>query len=432
MLINGHIPRMVVCSIKPDYRLFMFYPLSLFIGLRYTRAKRTNGFVSFISLFSTAGITIGVLALIIVLSVMNGFEQDLKVRILGAVPHITFTQSSDKEKGTQNNNTPEALTSHPDIRAVIPFIQTEAMIQSPHQIQGAIVQGINPNQYPKWDVIAQNMIVGSVQNLQAGEYNVILGRDIARLLGVRLNDKVRLISTQGSVFTPMGRVPSQRKFTVVGIFSVGSDVDSTQVLVNYADARRLTRTHKEDKTYRVYANDPFDVDAIIEQTFLAHIESSNWKTVRGELFQAVKMEKNMIGLLLFLIITVAVFNILSSLVLMVTEKEGAVAILKTLGMKNSTIVQIFVIQGAWTGVLGALAGGALGILIALNLNEILSAIGLNLLAQASGGARLLPVLFDWQQIFFIIFGAIMLSLIATLYPAFKAAGVKPAEALRYE
>ena len=184
--------------------------------------------------------------------------------------------------------------------------------------------------------------------------------------------------------------------------------------------------------HRVFVHDTFAVNELASRNFFSNFDSLDWQTTRGELFQAVKMEKNMIGLLLFLIITVAVFNILSSLVMLVTEKETDVAIMKTLGMNRPTIVQIFVIQGAWTGVLGAISGGIMGVTLAANLNEFMSLIGLNLLAQASGGARLLPVLFDWSQIASIIFGAIALSLLATLYPAFRAANVKPAEALRYE
>ncbi|WP_017220045.1 lipoprotein-releasing ABC transporter permease subunit [Moritella dasanensis] len=410
----------------------MYYPLSLLIGLRYTRSKRNNRFVSFITLFSTAGITIGVLALITVLSVMNGFEQDLKVRILGAVPHVIVTPKSDMDNVDVDDSL-AALADDPLVAAVTPFLQADAMVQSKSQIQGAQLQGIDPTSYPQWDVIRQNMLIGDISLLQPGKYNIIIGRSMAKSLDVELGDKIRLISTKGSVFTPMGRVPSQRKFTVVGIYSVGSDVEATQVLVNITDAGRLVRlSPSSPMQHRVFVHDPFSVNELANRDYFSHFDSLDWQTARGELFQAVKMEKNMIGLLLFLIITVAVFNILSSLVMLVTEKETDVAIMKTLGMNRPTIVQIFIIQGAWTGVLGAMAGGVAGIALAANLNEFMSLIGLNLLAQASGGARLLPVLFDWSQIASIIFGAIALSLLATLYPAFRAANIKPAEALRYE
>jgi len=408
----------------------MYYPLSLFIGLRYTRSKRNNRFVSFITLFSTAGITIGVLALITVLSVMNGFEQDLKTRILGAVPHVIVTP---KVGAIDTDKSLVELAKDPLVAAVTPFLQADAMVQSKSQIQGAQLQGIDPASYPEWDVIRQNMLIGDISLLQPGKYNIIIGRSMAKSLSVKLGDKVRLISTKGSVFTPMGRVPSQRKFTVIGIYSVGSNVEATQVLVNITDAGRLARIKAgSPMQHRVFVHDPFSVNELSSRDFFSNFDSVDWQTARGELFQAVKMEKNMIGLLLFLIITVAVFNILSSLVMLVTEKETDVAIMKTLGMNRPTIVQIFMIQGAWTGVLGAIAGGIMGIALAANLNEFMSLIGLNLLAQASGGARLLPVLFDWSQIAAIIFGAIALSLLATLYPAFRAANVKPAEALRYE
>ena len=408
----------------------MYYPLSLFIGLRYTRSKRNNRFVSFITLFSTAGITIGVLALITVLSVMNGFEQDLKTRILGAVPHVIVTPKSGSDNIDESLS---ALADDPLVAAVTPFLQADAMVQSKSQIQGAQLQGIDPSSYPQWDVIRQNMLIGDISLLQPGKYNIIIGRSMAKSLNVKLGDKIRLISTKGSIFTPMGRVPSQRKFTVVGIYSVGSDVEATQVLVNITDAGKLVRlSPSSPMQHRVFVHDPFSVNELASRDFFSNFDSLDWQTTRGELFQAVKMEKNMIGLLLFLIITVAVFNILSSLVMLVTEKETDVAIMKTLGMNRPTIVQIFVIQGAWTGVLGAISGGIMGVTLAANLNEFMSLIGLNLLAQASGGARLLPVLFDWSQIASIIFGAIALSLLATLYPAFRAANVKPAEALRYE
>ncbi len=408
----------------------MYYPLSLFVGLRYTRSKRHNRFFSFISLFSTAGITIGVMALITVLSVMNGFEGDLKARILGAIPHVII-QSTESDPITES--TQAKLQQDPLVRAVTPYIQGEAMIQSHSQIQGALLQGIDPETYPNWDVIRQNMLMGKIDALQPGQYNLIIGRSLAKSLKVKLGDNVRIISAQGSIYTPMGRIPSQRKFTVAGIYGVGSDVEATQVLVNINDAAKLMRKRKSEPfDQRLFVYDPFSVNELTSQDYFEALKAEDWQTSRGELFQAVKMEKNMISLLLFLIIAVAVFNILSSLVMMVTEKESEVAILKTLGMTRRTIVQIFVIQGAWTGVLGALAGGLFGCVLASYLNEFLSLIGLNLLAQASGGARLLPVVFDWWQIIFIVSGAILLSLLATLYPAFRAANVKPAEALRYE
>ena len=409
----------------------MYYPLSLFIGLRYTRSKRNNRFVSFITLFSTAGISIGVLALITVLSVMNGFEQDLKSRILGAVPHMIVTENSTAAQSP--SDALEQLQLDPLVHAVTPFLQADAMIQSRHQIQGAQLQGIDPDSYPHWDLIRNNMLTGNISELQAGQYNIVIGRSMAKSLQVNIGDKVRLLSTKGSMYTPMGRVPSQRKFTVVGIYAVGSDVEATQVLVNIQDAEKLVRkSATSPDQHRVFVYDPFTVNQLAEREYFSAFQALDWHTSRGELFQAVKMEKNMIGLLLFLIITVAVFNILSSLVMLVTEKEADVAILKTLGMQRVTLVQVFVIQGAWNGILGALSGAVLGITLASYLNEFMSLIGLNLLAQASGGTRVLPVLFDWWQIAAIILGAIVLSLLATLYPAFRAANVKPAEALRYE
>lgn len=408
----------------------MFYPLSLFIGLRYTKSKRNNKFVSFVALFSTGGITLGVLALITVLSVMNGFENELKTRILGAVPHVVISN----EQQALNNwevEIPELLKID-CVKSVEPIVSSEAIMQTEKSLQGVLFEGINPDLYGS-DIIKSHIFMGKLNDLEAGKYKVILGHSLARKLNVNLGDKVRLISARGTRYTPIGRLPSQRNFTVAGLFDVGSDVDKYLVLMHQQDAARLIRINKDQITgLRIYLDDPFDIQTWQAPDLKDGLLLTDWRETHGELFAAVKMEKNMIWLLLCLIIAVAAFNILSSSVMVVSDKNAEVAILKTLGISGKTLNLIFIIQGAWSGIIGAFIGTGAGLLLSSYINEVMSFLGLHLLANASGGARTLPVLHEPTQIFVIMFGAMLLSLIATLYPAYRAGKVSPVEALRYE
>ena len=408
----------------------MFYPLSLFIGLRYTKSKRNNKFVSFVSLFSTGGITLGVLALITVLSVMNGFEAELKTRILGAVPQAVLSNESQTITDWQKRLS--ELIKLESVKSVEPVINSEAIIQSARHLQGITFEGIYPEYYAS-DIVKSNIYLGSLDELTSHSYNIIIGRALARQLSVSLGDKVRIISARGTRFTPLGQVPSQRNFTIAGFFEVGSDVDKYLVLMHAQDAARLIRIAQDEVTgLRFSFDDPFDVLSWTPPVLQGTETITDWRKTHGELFAAVKMEKNMIWLLLCLIIAVAAFNILSSSVMVVSDKSAEVAILKTLGITRRTLNVIFIIQGAWSGIIGALIGTGLGLLLSTYINEVMSFLGLHLLANASGGARLLPVFHEPSQILIIMFGAMFLSLLATLYPAYRAGKVSPVEALRYE
>ena len=408
----------------------MFYPLSLFIGLRYTKSKRNNKFVSFVSFFSTGGITLGVLALITVLSVMNGFEQELKTRILGTVPHAIVSNEENALSDWQEL-IPELLKLD-SVKSVEPVVRSEAIMQTAEDLQGVVFEGIEPEVHGS-DVLKSNIYIGRLTDLQAGSYRIIIGRSLARQLGVSVGDKVRIISARGSRFTPLGRMPSQRNFTVAGLFNVGSDIDKQLVLMHVQDAARLIRIAKNQITgLRLYLDDPFDIQSWSPPVMAAGQTITDWRNTHGELFAAVKMEKNMIWLLLCLIICVAAFNILSSSVMVVSDKNAEVAILKTLGISDLNLNLIFIIQGAWSGIIGALIGTGLGLLLSSYINESIAFLGLHLLSDASGGARLLPVLHQPLQIIVIMFGAMLLSLLATLYPAYRAGKVSPVEALRYE
>ncbi|GAA03844.1 lipoprotein-releasing ABC transporter permease subunit LolC [Photobacterium leiognathi] len=401
----------------------MFHPVSFFIGLRYLRGRSGDRFSRFVSYMSTAGITIGVMALITVMSVMNGFEDQLKGRILGVLPQAVV--SSTDGRVPLSENAPEVLKKLPHVVNVTAITRGEAIIQSASSITAGTMIGIEPNQY---EPIAKHLMVGSLSSLTPGSFKVIIGQAMAVSLGVQPGDKIRLMVTSASQFTPLGRMPSQRNFEVAGIYDTGSDVDQQLVYTNISDAGRLLRYKLDQMTgWRLYLDDPFTVPELKEKLPNGWTWS-DWRDQRGELFQAVKMEKNMMGLMLGLIIGVAAFNIISALVMVVMEKQSEVAILKTQGMTHRQVLTIFMVQGASSGVIGALLGGLLGALVAHNLNSILSVLGVDL--ASIGGT--LPSVIEPLQILLVILGAISLSLLATVFPSYRAAAVRPAEALRYE
>ncbi|ENQ1030586.1 lipoprotein-releasing ABC transporter permease subunit LolC [Vibrio parahaemolyticus] len=402
----------------------MYHPISLFIGLRYLRGRSGDRFSRFVSYMSTAGITIGVMALVTVLSVMNGFEAQLKERILGVLPHAVISQHDGRTPLTES--APQFIQAMSDVAEPEPVVRGEAVIQSSAQLTAGYLIGIEPK---KGDPIANHLIAGRLSSLQAGEYKVFLGHSLARSLKVSIGDKVRLMVTNATQFTPLGRIPSQRNFTVAGIFNTGSDVDGQLMIVNMADAAKLMRLPKDTVSgWRVFFSDPFMVTDFDDKPMPAGWQWSDWRAQRGELFQAVKMEKNMMGLMLGLIVGVAAFNIISALIMVVMEKQSEVAILKTQGMTQSQVMTIFMVQGASSGVIGAIVGGAVGVALSLNLNAILESAGV---ALFSFGGHL-PIVIDSFQILLVVVLAIALSLAATVYPSYRASSVKPAEALRYE
>ena len=407
----------------------IFQPISLAIGLRYAGARGDNRFASFISIFSTFGIAIGVMALIVVSSVMNGFEAQLKDRILGVVPHGVVTTSSGQLSDWQQYET--VVTKLPHVQAAAPFITTEGMVQSPGNLAPIVVQGINPQNYPKEDLLRQTLGDVTLAKLLPGKFNIILGGALAQKLGVMPGDMVRVLVSEGSRFTPMGRVPSQRLFHVVGLFDVGSPVDDQIALMHLDDARRLLRYPEQNVTgWRVWLDDAFQTEDIAKASLPSSLIFQDWRVERGELFRAVAMEKHIMSLMLVLIILVAAFNILSSLVMVVLDKQGEVAILRTMGMQSKTVMKIFMVQGIWSGVLGGLFGVVGGVLLTNYLNPGLKVLGLNLYMDAGGGG--LPVEMQIPQVLLIAVGALLMSFMATLYPAYRAAHIRPAEALRYE
>jgi len=402
----------------------MYHPLSIFIGLRYLKGQSSDKFSRFVSYMSTAGITIGVLSLVTVLSVMNGFESQLKQRILGVLPQAVVSQQSGKTEYTKTP--PVIFTQWSKVKKPTPIIRSDAVIQSSTELSAGYMLGISPD----LDVsVRPYMIAGHLDELIAGQYRVIIGYRLARQLNVSLGDTVRLLVTDASVFTPLGRMPSQRNFKVVGLFNTGSDVDAQIMYINITDAQKLLHLNRQQISgWRLYFHDPFDISSYANKTLPKTWIWSDWREQRGELFQAVSMEKNMMGLMLGLIIAIAAFNIISALIMVVMEKQSEVAILKTQGMSNRQVLSVFMVQGASSGIVGAITGGIGGIIVALNLNHILMFLGADLLSF--GGE--LPIVISPVQIIIVEIITIALSVLATLYPSYRASIVKPAEALRYE
>jgi lipoprotein-releasing system permease protein len=401
----------------------MYHPVSIFVGLRYLRGRSGDRFSRFVSLMSTMGITIGVLSLVTVLSVMNGFEGQLKGRILGVLPQAIISESGGKTDVT--TAIPPVISTLPYVQSVAPVVSTEAVVQSAQQLAAVQLVGIELENDP-----IKNFIMSSPATaLSKGSYELFLGHTLARKLQVQPGDKVRVMVTSVSQYTPLGRIPSQRNFTVAGVFNTGSDVDAQLMVTNITDAGKLLRFKEGTATgWRLFLDDPFVVSELSQAELGENWQWQDWRSQRGELFQAVGMEKNMMGLMLSLIVAVAAFNIISALIMVVMEKQAEVAILKTQGMTQWQVMSIFIVQGASSGVVGAISGGLLGILLASNINSLLALAGVSLYAY--GGS--LPILIDYQQIMVVILGAIVLSIIATLFPSYRASSVKPAEALRYE
>ncbi|MCA1924219.1 lipoprotein-releasing ABC transporter permease subunit LolC [Buttiauxella noackiae] len=399
----------------------MYQPVALFIGLRYMRGRAADRFGRFVSWLSTIGITLGVMALVTVLSVMNGFERELQNNILGLMPQAVITSTS----GSINPETlPAKELKLEGVTRIAPITTGDVVLQSARSVAVGVMLGVNPEEK---DPLSPFLVNVKQTDLVAGQYNIILGEQLAGQLGIKRGDSIRVMVPSASQFTPMGRLPSQRLFNVIGTFAANSEVDGYQMLVNQQDASRLMRYPLGNITgWRLWLAEPLKVDVLSQQTLPQGTEWKDWRERKGELFQAVRMEKNMMGLLLSLIVAVAAFNIITSLGLLVMEKQGEVAILQTQGLTRRQIMAVFMVQGASAGVIGALLGALLGVLLASQLNNLMPIIG----ALLDGAA--LPVAIDPVQVIVIAIIAMAVALLSTLYPSWRAAATLPAEALRYE
>lgn len=386
---------------------------TLFIAFRYWRSKSADRFGRLVTNLASFGIVLGVMALVIVLSVMNGLENMQKRNLLSTLPHaIVLPQEGNFDKN-QSINLPAFASKSVAIN------KANVIIQSQQGINAGQLLGVeNENDDP--------MLIGEDVKtlLPQGEFNVLIGSRLANKLNIGTGEKIRLMITENSQYTPMGRVPVQRLFNVVGIYHSNNEASEYTLFANLADVGRLLRiTEDQVQGMRLYLQDPFQVTELSQHFDANNYQISDWREQKGEFFQAVRMEKNMMGLLISLIIIVAISNIVTSLSLMVVDKQGEIAILQTQGLTKRQVTQIFIFQGAIVGVIGSILGGIIGAVITLNLDEIVALLNPNIH---------LPTLISPMQVATIIVTSLVLSLVCTLYPAYRAAKIEPAQALRYE
>ena len=417
----------------------MSLPFELFIGLRYTRAKRRNHFISFISMTSMVGIALGVAALIVVLSVMNGFQHELRSRILGVASHLQISGANNALSDWQN--VAEFVRGQPEVQASAPYIMAQGMLSFGQAVQGTIVRGVLPEQEDKVAEIGQHIRAGSFDALKPGGFGIVLGADLALALGVGIGDKVVVMAPQGQ-FTPTGMVPRLKQFRVVGIFQVGMyEYDSALALIHLQDASTLYRMGDKVSGLRLKLDDLYRAPQVSRDLGLklgpqGAYYISDWTEQHANFFRAVQMEKRVMFVILTLIVAVAAFNIVSTLVMAVTDKRADIAILRTLGASPHSIMRIFIVQGALIGVIGTVMGVAGGVLLALNIETVVPLIeqvfGIQFLAKDVYYISDLPSELQWSDVTVITSMSLVLSLLATLYPSWRAAKTNPAEALRYE
>jgi len=409
----------------------------LTVGLRYTRARRRNRFIGINALVSMIGIWVGVWALIVVLSVMNGFQKEVRTRILGVASHVQILGANGRINGWPQ--IAKLAQQHPRVIAAAPFVQAQAMLAAGSAVRGAVVRGILPAEEERVANFAQYMRMGSLDALKPGEFGVVLGVDLARALGVMPGDKVALVAPQGMV-TPAGVIPRLKQFTVAGIFEAGiTDADSALALIHLQDAQTLYQLGESVSGVRLKLDDLFAARTVARELLASlprDVFASDWTRSHANFFRAVDIEKRMMFLILTLIVLVAAINIISTLVVAVTDKQADIAILRTLGAAPGSIMQIFIVQGMVIGVVGTLIGTLTGVITALNIDVIVPAIENTLSIKfLSKDVYLIPELpsdLQWGDVIAIVLMGLGLSFVATLYPSWSASRVNPAEALRYE
>jgi len=412
-------------------------PFELYAGLRYTRAKRRNHFISFISAASMAGIAVGAMALITVLSVMNGFERELRTRILGMASHATIAAFQGGLAGWQD--VAKRAEANKEIIGVAPYIEGEGMIRVGSELSGTLLRGIDPERESRVNEVAANMKLGKLADLKPGEYKIVLGYEIAKSMGVGPGDKVDLMIPQASV-TPAGVIPRFRRFTVAGVFRVGMyEYDRGMVLVNLQDAQTLLRMGDTVTGVRLKLHDLFEAPRVaheLAQSLDGVYYVSDWTRSHANFFRAVQTEKLVMFIILSLIVGVAAFNIVSTLVMVVQDKQSDIAILRTLGASPRSIMMIFMVQGSIIGVIGTLLGVVGGIALALNVERLVPVLealmGQQFLAPDVYYISDLPSELKWSDVTKISLLSLSLGLLSTIYPAWRASRVQPAEALRYE
>jgi len=414
----------------------MFQPFPLFVGLRYTRAKRRNHFISFISMISMLGITLGIVALIVVLSVMNGFHKEIQERILGMASHATLTDPTGIEDW---RGVLKQVRAVPDVVGAAPYVEIESMLMNAGRTNGAIIRGILPEEENQVSDLREDMIAGSVDDLVPDGFNIILGRELAAVLGVGIGDKVTLVTPELNA-TPVGVMPRLKAFTVTGVFEVGmADYDRGAGFIHMHDAAKLMRLGEAAGGIRLKLKDMWDAPLVarqIEYGLDGLYRVTDWTQMHRNFFAALRTEKRMMTIILFLIVAVAAFNIVSTLVMAVTDKRADIAVLRTLGASPGRVMSIFMVQGTAIGLAGTLLGVVGGVLLGWNVEPIVGAIeqvfGVHFLDPSIYYISELPSDVRASDVISIGLGAFLMSVFATLYPAWRASRTDPAEALRYE
>lgn len=411
--------------------------LPLFIGLRYTRAKRKDHFISFISMISMAGIAIGVMTVIVVISVMNGFDKELKERMLGSVSHATISSFGDQYINDWQSALNIAKTTE-GVKSAAPFVSSEAMIQG-YRTSGALIQGIEPSYEKDVTKIAEKMQYGEMSDLKAGEYGIILGKDLAAILGAGPGEKVTVYIPQFKT-TAVGLMPRMKRFTVVGIFEMGAyEYDSKLALIHLSDAQKLEKTNGGIEGIRIKTNDLMQAPRTanyLSEKLGGFYRVRNWTQENSNFYQATQQERMVMFIILSMIVAVAAFNILSTMVMLVTEKNSDIAILRTLGMSGFQVMNIFIISGVVIGAIGTIVGTILGIIISINVSSIISWLEGYFQTDFMSAEvyYISDITADIHQsdVVAIVLVAFGLSVLATIYPAWRASRIHPAEALRYE
>lgn len=415
----------------------MIRPLELQIGLRYTRARRENRFISFISFISIFGIVIGVWALITVLSIMNGFERELRERILAVASHITITGETGQLANWQE--VADQVGNLDDVIGYAPFILGQGMVVKGGTVSGALIRGISPVPESTVSTVTQSMVSGEIDSLTSRSWNIVIGANLASKLGVAVGDKVTLVAPKGQL-TPAGLLPRLKRFRVSGIFELGMyEYDSVLTLIHIDDAARLLRMQGQVSGLRLKLNDVYDAPRVREQ--LAYVmgvgnDVTDWTREHRNLFRALKIERRVMFIILLLIVAVAGFNIVSTLIMVVADKQADIAILRTLGISPLSVMGIFVVQGVTIGLIGTVVGAALGIVTSINIETLVPWLE-NLFNTEFFPSSIyvitdFPAEMRWSDVSLITTVSFGISLIATLYPAWRASRTQPAQALRYE
>ncbi len=411
--------------------------LPLFIGSRYSKARRRSGFISFISFVSLIGIALGVWVLITVISVMNGFEKELRGRILDVASHVTISGNGGWLRDWESLS--PTINKYPEIVGHAPFINGQGLVTLGSSVNGALIRGILPSRESEVSAIKDHLSGGSFDDLVAGEYNIILGEELSYRLNAVIGDKVTLISPQGQS-TPAGLMPRLKRFTVVGTFGIGmNEYDGSLALVHITDAGKLYKSKGQVSGIRLKLNDVYQARAIsnsLAQAFDYKYFIGDWTRQHENFFRALVIEKRVMFIILFLIVAIAAFNIVSTLVMVVTDKRADIAILRTLGLSPRKVMGIFFVQGVSAGIWGTIIGGVLGVITAINVPTIVpfleGLLGFELFPGDVYVISDFPAELRWSDVTTIVIVTISMSMVATLYPAWRASKTQPAEALRYE